>query len=415
MNKQPDISLKEINRLALPAILSGIAEPLIALADTIWVLTQTKTAISAIVSRHYGANTLDDIKTLIPQAFLFNLVIGIVVWAIMYGFSTELLALYSAKGDILLQSVKYFKIRSIGFPIVLLTYGIFGVFRGLQNTKWAMQISLVGGAVNLLLDFLLIYGIGPFPMMGIEGAALASLIAQMVMLVLAFIYFFKHTPFHLHLKTKLNGNFKFLVQLSGNFYIRTIALNVAFFLSNKFATNYSDAHIAAHTIAINIWLFSSYFIDGYANAGNAMAGRLFGQKEFKKLYQVGSRLIMIAVLIASILGVFYLTLYNILPTFFSKDPYVIALFKAIFWIVILSQPINAVAFALDGIFKGLGESKYLMNTLMVAAFLGFLPTLLLLDKMNWSLVSIWSAFVVFMFIRAASLTWKFEKDYGSIE
>ena len=99
----PSISLKEINRLALPAILSGIAEPVIALIDTafighigttalggigigsslfvlfVWVLTQTKTAISAIVSRHYGAQTLDQISTLIPQALLFVILLGVLV------------------------------------------------------------------------------------------------------------------------------------------------------------------------------------------------------------------------------------------------------------------------------------------------------------------------------------------------
>ncbi|MFT4660824.1 MAG: MATE family multidrug resistance protein [Patiriisocius sp.] len=436
MSKSRSISLKEINRLALPAILSGIAEPLIALADTamvgrlgttplgavglgsslflltIWVLTQTKTAISAIVSRHYGAKSLPTIKTLIPQAFLFNIILGFIILIVMFSFARDLLSLYSAKGEILNLATDYFKIRCLGLPIVLATYGMFGVFRGLQNTAWAMQISIVGGVLNLILDYFLIFGIGPFEAMGIKGAAYASLFAQMIMLVLSTIYFLKNTPFNFKLKYKLNSEFKFLIGMSSGFIIRTIALNIAFFLANRYATSYGDEHIAAHTIAINIWLFSSYFIDGYANAGNAISGRLFGEKRFEELYTVGMKLMKISMLIGCILGSFYFIFYNYIPMIFDLETGVVHLFESIFWILILSQPINAIAFAFDGIFKGLGRSKYLMYTLLIASFLGFVPVLIISDKYQFGLHGIWAAFVVFMVIRGLTLLWKFRKDFA---
>jgi putative MATE family efflux protein len=430
------ISMKEVNRLALPAIAAGIAEPIIALIDTafighigtaalggigigsslfllfVWVLTQTKTAISAIVSRHYGAGTLESIRALIPQALMTVFLTGILVWFCTDFFSVFLLELYSAKGEVLNYADAYFSIRCIGFPIVLLTFTIFGVFRGMQNTSWAMMISIGAALVNAILDYLLIFGVDDvIPAMGIEGAAWASLIAQILMLFAAVYMLLKHTPFKLRTFGELHPEYRNLLGLSSGFIVRTLALNLTFFLANRYATVYGDAQLAAHTIAMNIWLFSAYFIDGYSNAGNALAGRLLGSGDTKELYRIGMKLMALSIGIGSLLSVAYLLSYPWMGSFFSKDPVVIGVFGSMFWMVIISQPLNAIAFSFDGVFKGLGNAKYLMYTLLAATFLGFIPMLLLADAMSWGLKGIWSAMIIFMAVRAASLLWKFKKVY----
>jgi Na+-driven multidrug efflux pump len=75
------------------------------------------------------------------------------------------------------------------------------------------------------------------------------------------------------------------------------------------------------------------------------------------------------------------------------------------------QPVNAIAFMFDGIFKGLGEAKYLRNVLLVATFLGFWPTLLILDYLGLKLYAIWIAFFVWMLIRSLALVFKFRNKY----
>ncbi len=436
MTSAPRITLREINRLAAPAILAGIAEPIISLVDTamigrlgtiplgavglgssiflllIWVLTQTKTAISSIVSRHYGSDTLNAIKTLIPQTLIFNVILGVVIYFFVSKYATEIIQLYQADEMFLKPASLYLKIRSMGIPIVLATYGIFGIFRGLQNTKWAMQISLVGGGINLLLDYLLIFGIGPINPMGIEGAAYASLAAQIVMLILAIIYFIKHTPFDFNLQLKPNPEFSTLLLLSLGFFARTILLNIVFYQATKHASRYGVISVAAHTICINIWLFSSYFIDGYANAGNAISGRLYGQKQYTTMYDLAIRLLKISIGIGAALGLFYLSLYNLIPKFFSSSEDVTTLFKSVFWIIILSQPINAVAFSLDGIFKGMGKSGFLFLSLAIATFIGFFPILHFLEDKGYELHSVWWGFVLFMAFRGGILLWKFRIDFG---
>ncbi|MCA1761977.1 MAG: MATE family efflux transporter [Flavobacteriales bacterium] len=432
----PYIESKQINRLAIPAILSGIAEPVISLVDTafvgrigtvelaavgiatsfylmtVWILAQTLTAIAAIVSRYYGSGKLGEIKSLIPQALFSNILLGLVFYALTNFFSPEIFRFYNAEGEVLDACISYFNIRSVGFPFTLATLLLFGTFRGLQNTSWAMTIALIGAGLNIILDYILIFGWrGVIAPMGIEGAAMASLISQILMFCLAILALLLKTPFNLALKTKINPEFKWLMQMSLDLFLRTILLNLTFYLATRFATGYGKAVIAAHTIALNIWLFSSFFIDGYAHAGNAIAGRLMGLNEPGTLHLLGKKIGKISLLIGGSLMVVYAVLYPFMAGFFTTDPRVIEVFDQVFWLVVITQPINALAFAFDGIYKGLGHTKYLRNLLIGATLLGFTPVVLAFHYISPSLMGIWIAFLVWMGVRAFWLLRDFKLRY----
>ena len=433
------VSFKNINKIAIPAIIAGIAEPLISLTDIavignvdknsiealaaagivgsflsaiIWIVAQTKTAISAIVSQHLGANRLHAVKTLIPQAIVFNFIFSLVIYATTAYFARAIFSAYNAEGLILRYSEDYYQIRALGYPLTLVTFAIFGIFRGLQNTLWAMKCSLTGAAVNIALDYLLVYGIeGLIPPMHLKGAAYASLAAQATMLIMAFWFFFKKTPFHLKLSLKINPRMKGLLLMAANLFVRTAALNFAIYLANAYATDYGKNYIAAQSILMNIWLFFSFFIDGYANAGNAIGGKLLGAMDYKNLWELSKKISKYAVLIALILMAICAVFYNQIGLLFNKEASVLAIFSSVFWIVLIMQPVNAIAFMFDGIFKGLGEAKYLRNVLLVATFLGFTPTLLISDHFGLKLYGIWIAFFVWMLIRSSTLVVYFRRKY----
>ncbi|MCG9971485.1 MATE family efflux transporter [Christiangramia crocea] len=433
------VSFKNINKIAIPAIIAGIAEPLISLTDIavignvddnsiealaaagivgsflsaiIWIVAQTKTAISAIVSQHLGASRLHAVKTLIPQAIAFNFLFSLLIYGVTAFFARAIFSAYNAEGLILQYSEDYYQIRALGYPLTLVTFAIFGIFRGLQNTLWAMKCSLTGAVVNVALDYLLVYGIeGIIPAMHLKGAAYASLAAQATMLVMAFWFFFKKTPFHLKLSFNINPRMKGLLLMAANLFVRTAALNFAIYLANAYATDYGKNYIAAQSILMNIWLFFSFFIDGYANAGNAIGGKLLGALDYKNLWELSKKISKYAVLIALILMAFCALFYEQIGLLFNKEATVLALFSSVFWIVLIMQPVNAIAFMFDGIFKGLGEAKYLRNVLLVATFLGFTPTLLISDYFGLKLYGIWIAFFVWMLIRSSTLVIYFRRKY----
>lgn len=433
------ITFREINSLAIPAIFSGIAEAVISLTDLaiignvkfhsvealaavglvgsflsalIWVMAQTKTAISAIVSQHLGAGRLHAVKTLIPQAIFFNLSLSVLIYIGTSIFANWIFRAYNAEGLILNYAEEYYRIRAIGFPLTLVTFAIYGAFRGMQNTLWAMKCGIVGAVLNVILDFVLVFGIdGIIPAMHIKGAAIASVIAQAVMLIMALYYYFTKTPFNLKLRRKINPSLKPLILLSFNFIIRTATLNVAIFLANAYATGYGKNFIAAQSILMNIWLFFSFFIDGYSNAGNALSGRLLGQKRYHSLWTMSKDISKYSVIVSLILIAICTLFYRKIGLIFNQDPEVIVLFTSTFWIILLMQPINALAYIYDGIFKGLGEAKYLRNNLIVATFLGFLPVLLISDYFGLQLYGIWMAFAVWMFLRSFPLILHFKRKY----
>lgn len=433
------VSFKNINRLAIPAIIAGIAEPLISLTDIaiignveqdpvealaaagivgsflsaiIWIVAQTKTAISALVSQHLGANRLHAVKTLVPQAIIFNLLLSLLIYTVTAYFAAAIFSAYNAEGKVLNYAADYYQIRALGYPLTLVTFAIFGVFRGLQNTLWAMKCSLTGALLNVGLDFALVYGIeGWLPPMHLEGAAWSSVIAQTVMLLMALYFFFNKTPFHLGLSRRINPQMRILLVMSGNLFVRTAALNFAIYLANAYATGYGNNYIAAQSILMNIWLFFSFFIDGYANAGNAMGGRLLGSKDYNGLWTLSKKISKYALTIAVVLIGICAIFYDEIGLIFSKEAPVLILFTSAFWMVLFMQPVNAIAFMFDGIFKGLGEAKYLRNVLLAATFLGFTPVLLIGDYLGYKLYAIWAAFFVWMLIRSSALVIKFRSKY----
>ena len=433
------LTAKEINRLAIPAILFNITEPLIGLADIaiigqlendvipaqggvglaagliatlVWGFAQMRTALSAIISRHFGQKDLSPTFSLIPQTILLTFIIGIVI-ALITGLFYENIAhfIYGQMSDKTYWfSSSYFKIRIIGLPLSLGIALFFGIFRGIQNTSWAMYISLIGGVTNILLDYVLIIGVdGIIQGMGVEGAAIASLIAQVTMLLLCIVVLIKKTPFNLNLSFKISPFFKEMILIFWNMFLRTLVLNVVFILANRYANKNGDIQLTAYTIGYNIWIFSSFFIDGYSNAGNALAGKFLGAKDNNNLAYLGRKLLKINLIISAGLGLVYLLSYPVIGSLFNENPEVITLFKSTFWIIIIAQPFNSIAFTFDGIFKGLGMAVYLRNTLIIGSLFVFIPILISLDYAGYELKAIWIAMMGWMMFRGGSLYWKFNK------
>ncbi|MGK0252425.1 MAG: MATE family multidrug resistance protein [Gammaproteobacteria bacterium] len=434
-----DISFKRIQQLAIPAIIAGIAEPILSSTDAavvgnmdafsteslaavgivgsflsmlIWILGQTRSAISAIISQNLGAGNLDDIKVLPAQAIFFNIILSLVVLVGTYFFVVPIFSLMNAKGLVLDLSVEYYNIRVWGFPLTLFTFAIFGIFRGLQNTFWPMIVAIVGALLNIGLDILLVYGVeGVLEPMAVRGAAWASLISQAVMAILALILVLTKTNVSLRLRFPLHPEINRLVVMSGNLFVRSFALNIALILAVREATAIGDAYVAAHTIAANIWLFTAFFIDGYGAAGNSLGGRLLGAKDYPNLWILTKKVVGYNGIVSVFLMIVCVIFYEPLGVLFSNEEEVLSVFYSVFFMVIIMQPINAIAFTLDSIFKGLGEMGYLRNTLLIATFVGFVPTLYLGRYMDWGMVGIWLSFIVWMLFRAGALMYFYYVKY----
>jgi len=402
-----------VNKLAIPALIAGVAEPLLSITDTavvgnvdldatealaavgiagafismlVWVFGQTRSAISALVSQYLGADKLEDIKTLPAQAIAIILLISFVVIAISYPFAEYILRFYNAEGITLDYSFSYFRIRIFGLPFTLLTFAIFGVFRGLQNTYIPMIIAILGTLLNIGLDFAFVYGIPNFiPAMHVEGAAYASIISQIFMAILSVILLLRKTQIPLIIKLPFHKELPKMAVMILNLVIRTIALNVALYFGTSFAAKYGAEYSAAYTVLLNIWLFGAFIIDGYSSAGNILSGKLYGEKNYIELVQLSQRLTKYAIIVGVTILLFGLGLYYPIGKLFTQETAVLNEFYAVFWLVLAMQPICAIAFIFDGIFKGLGKMA--------------------------KLYAVWSAFTLWMIARGVPLIYFFRKEF----
>lgn len=434
-----NISFKHINKLAIPALIAGVFEPILSLTDTaivgnvdinateslaavgivgafismlIWVFGQTRSAISSIVSQYVGANNLDKVKNLPAQAIFIITSISILIIFVSYPFAEQIFKLYNASNLILDYSVAYYQIRVFGFPFTLFTIAVFGTFRGLQNTYYPMIIAIVGAASNIVLDVVLVYGIkGYVPAMHIQGAAYASLVAQVLMAALSAYYLLKKTPISLKLMLPFNKEIKRFTVMILNLFVRTLALNVTLYFASAFSTSYGKQYIAAYTIAINLWFLGAFIIDGYASAGNILSGKLLGGKEYGKLITLSNKLIGYGVYLGVFLALLGSLFYYFIGTVFTKEPEVLKEFYNIFWMVLAMQPFCAIAFIFDGMFKGLGKMKDLRNLLLFSTFFVFVPILFWLDSLDLKLYAIFIAFTCWIMARGFPLIIKFRKEF----
>ncbi|MCP4053799.1 MAG: MATE family efflux transporter [Mesoflavibacter sp.] len=433
------ISLKHINKLAIPALIAGISEPILSLTDAavvgnvdlnateslaaigivttfismlIWVLGQTRSAISSIISQHLGANALDQVRQLPAQAIFLITSLSILIIAITYPLAAPIFKLYNAENLILDYSVEYYRIRVLGFPFTLFVIAVFGTFRGLQNTYYPMVIAISGAALNVILDFILVYGIdGVISGQHIKGAAYASLIAQVFMALFSAYLLLTKTSIPLRFSFPLNPQIKNFALMILNLFIRTLALNITLYLATKYATGYGKNYIAAYTIAINLWFLGAFIIDGYASAGNILSGKLFGQKNYNQLIKLSNKLIKYGIYLGITVAIIGSILYYPIGRIFTDEINVLNQFYSVFWIVLAMQPLCALAFIFDGIFKGLGKMKALRNVLLLSTFLVFIPILFIVDYFDLKLHGIFIAFTFWIIARGLPLIIIFRKQF----
>ena len=180
---------------------------------------------------------------------------------------------------------------------------------------------------------------------------------------------------------------------------------------NAYATGYGNEYIAAYTIGINIWLLGAFMIDGYSSAGNILAGKFLGAKDYKSLVMLSNKLFKYGLVTGTSIALLGAIFYNFIGQIFTKDLAVLEQFYSVFWIILVSQPISAITFIFDGMFKGMGEMKYLRNLLIFSTGLVFIPILLIFDAFDLKLTAIWIAFTLWIIARGIPLLFKFRKTF----
>ncbi|HEX6419239.1 MAG TPA: MATE family efflux transporter, partial [Acidimicrobiales bacterium] len=277
---------------------------------------------------------------------------------------------------------------------------------GLQDTRTPLAVAAGTAAVNLVVEVVLIYGLGR----GIGASALATVVAQTVA---AAVYLARigRTVAVLGVGLRPHGaSLRRLGAVGRDLLVRTAALRAALVVATAVATRLGTVEVAAHQIAFEVWSLLALGLDAIAIAGQAMVGRALGAGDRAGARAAGRRMIELGVALGGAAGVVVLALRTALPHVFSGDAAVVSLAAFLLaWVAVL-QPVNAVAFVLDGILIGAGDMRFLAWAMAGAAAV-FVPAALAVAALDAGIGWLWAALGLLMAVRAGTLLARFAGDH----
>lgn len=416
---------RDIRRLALPALGALAADPLVSMVDTAFVGRLGVVPLGALgvnasvfslafvvfnflaygttprIARAIGRGEFEGAGRLAMQALVLAAATGFAALLVLQLFAGPILSLMGAEGELRESALVYLRIRALAGPAVLLIIAGHGIYRGWQDTRTPLWLTLAINVVNLVLDPLLIFGFG----WGLAGAAWATMIAQWVgagLFVHALLvrgrrrfYIEPHLP-------TLRDLLPFL-QIGGSLGVRTFTLVGTMTLATSVATRLGAVEIAAHQIATQLWLLLALVVDALAVAGQALVAR---HRETPAARAAADRLLWWGVWLGFGLVGLFLLVAPVLPRLFTDAPATIAQTRALLPFVIWMQPLNALVFVWDGIFMG-AEAFGLLARQMLLSAAGAVLLLLLVVPLGLGLAGVWWGIVTLMAGRVVTLAYAY--------
>ena len=412
---------KEILDIALPSIISNITVPLLGLIDVAivghlgsasyigaiavgsmifniiyWLFGFLRMGTSGMTSQAFGANDSQETARLLVRSCGVGLIAATMLILMQYPIKELSFILIQTTSEIYELTSRYFNICIWGAPAVLGLYSISGWFIGMQNSRYPMYVAITQNIVNILASLLFVYGYG----MKIEGVAFGTLIAQYAGFIMACLLW-KHQygtllP-HLHLKALTNRQAmsKFF-QINRDIFFRTLCLIAVTTYFTSAGAKQGDIILAVNTLLMQLFTVYSYFMDGFAYAGEALTGKYIGaeqhdglRKMIKRLFQWGIGIALAFTLIYAFSGEIFLQLL-------TNDQSVILASKEYFFWAILIPIAGYSAFLMDGIFIGATRTRYMLWGMLAASFAFFMIYLGLKEMGNHAL---WGAFIIYLSIR----------------
>jgi putative MATE family efflux protein len=432
---------REIWRLALPAFLALVAEPLFLLADAAIVghlgtdqlaglgvaavVLQTLVGMcvflaygtTASVARLLGAG---DRRAALAQGIdgvWLAVIIGVLVTLVGVLTTGPLVRLVGAEPAVTEPATTYLRIAFLGVTPLLVMMAATGILRGLQDTRTPLYVAVGGNALNIVLNLLLVYGLGTFEGLGIAGSALGSVLAQ-VASAAALLWVVVRGARHegASLRPDRPG-IQRAAHASVALVIRTLTLRAALLLTTyavvlgaEDAAGGQSVSVATHQLAFTIWTFLAFALDAIAIAAQAITGRYLGSGDRPGTRAVTRRMVGWGAVSGVACGVALAAASPFLGPLFSSDLRVHDLLVPVLLVAAAGQPVAGVVFVLDGVLIGAGDGVYLAWAgLLVLAV--YAPVVLLVGFAAGGVVLVWVTFsVVFMGARFVVLTVRVRGD-----
>lgn len=419
------IGHKQVLALAIPMILSNLSTPMVTLVDTMVIghldnahnmaavamgggfyalilgcVGFLRMGTTGFTAQAFGQKKGSLLRQILLQCILLSLTLALLI-SLLAPSVIHLAISYAGTSEQLLQTTQhFFKLRLLGLPAALFSYTLIGWFLGTQNARIPLAIVITTNSINMLLSIWFIL----YLQWGAQGAASAAIIAEWCGAILGLCLVYNPLK-------QLNGSWsmtalkhwhtwKPLLSVNRDIFIRSVILHTVFTLVTLQGARLGENTVAANMIIINGLIISSYLLDGFAHAIEALCGRAIGAKDHQALAQVlvisGGWGLIISLIFAISFALWGQPFINIQTSIAAVrvQAYPLIIFLA------LLPPLSVWSYLLDGLFIGAIRAKEMRNA-MLLAFILCIPLAIIAQPLANN--GLWISLLSFMLLRGIIL------------
>lgn len=416
---------RAIAALAIPALATLAIDPLVSIVDTAWVgrlgtvpLAALAVAsavfaaafsifgfvhltVTPLVAGEVGRDDLPRAGSIAAGALVISAVIGIVVALAAWFAAEPIAAVISSSEEVASEAASYLRVRFLALPAMLITMVGHGVYRGHSDTRTPLRVAIGLNVVNLVLDPILIFGFD----LGVVGAAWATVAAQAFSAVWFLALILAKDAERLGTRSRARdlGSLHIgpILRAGWPLMIRSAALLASITATTLAAARIGTVEVAAHQIALQVWLFLSFVLDSYAVAAQPMVGTDLGAGDIGAARDVANRLLFLGFGTGLALSVLVALSAPFVSGVFSAEPAVASEVARIYGFVIVLQPITALVYVFDGVGIGASAFRFLAVSMVLAA----VATIGTLALFGDDLVGVWAAVTVLTVSRLLTFAW----------
>ena len=425
---------RKILQLAIPSIVSNITVPLLGLVDVAivghlgsasyigaiavggmlfnmiyWIFGFLRMGTSGMTAQAYGKRDLTEVVRTLLRAVGVGLLISLGLWILQSPILRGAFVLIDATEEVKRWASLYFNICIWGAPAILGLYGFAGWFIGMQNSRFPMFIAITQNIVNIAASLCFVFVLG----MKVEGVALGTLIAQYAGLFMAFALWLKYYG---RLKAYIDWNglwggeeMRRFFSVNSDIFFRTLCLVAVTTFFTSTGARQGDVILAVNTLLMQLFTLFSYIMDGFAYAGEALAGRFSGAKNDVGLRRCIRLLFLWGIGLSLSFTILYAFLGRDFLGLLTNDTSVIKASGDYFYWVLAIPLCGFSAFLWDGIFIGATATRQMLYSMLVASATFFIIYYLFYRSMGNH--ALWMAFLGYLSLRGGMqwILWRYRK------
>ena len=392
-----------LGHMSLPAMLAGASVGALILTQIYWVCGFLRMSSTGLSAQAKGSpnNTLESAKVL-WQTVAVGLVLGAVVLALQSPILSIGLALTQPNSEVALHLQDYFSTRVWGAPAAMLNLALVGWLVGQQKTRSVMAIQIVGNLLNAGLDVVFVFGLG----LSVAGVALASVIAEYTMAIMALAVAFKRVGGVAVSASWFNrAARKVLMKLNGDMLLRNLALQGCLAFLTIQGARYGETSAAVNAILMQFFVLIALGLDGIAYGVEALVGEAKGASDSSEVKRRTYQGLIWSSIFALIYSLIFFAGGEAIIALLTEHSDIVKAALPYLDLMVLLPLLAHWCFLYDGVFVGLTRASAMRNTMIISALGVYFPVWYLTqDQGN---VSLWYALLAFLLARGMTLAWSF--------